>query len=848
LWGGLGASDDSDEDLIPENVGNDHLLGGAGYDTYLFHVGNGIDTVEDSGVVGEGNRIQFGTGITVSNLTFTEDETARTLTIQVGTSAADRLILKNFDPTGANGSLVVETLAFADGSTATLADLLGGTVNHAPTVGNALADQTVTEDTPFNIQVPANTFADEDTGDVLTYTAALVSGDALPTWLSFDTATRTFSGIPGDAQVGSLDLHVAATDTGDLTASDVFTLTVQNVNEAPTVVNPIADHTVLEGTPFSIQVPANTFADEDAIHGDTITYSSTQVDGNPLPSWLSFNPTDHTFSGMPDDAQVGGYDLRVTGTDIGSLTASGIFTLMVQNVNEAPIVANPLLDQSVQAGETFSFAVPTTTFTDPDAGDALTYSATLADGSALPIWLAFNGVTRTFSGVPSSSDVGILNLKVTATDTGSLGAGAVFSLSVISADQTLTGTAGNDVLAGGVGNDQLFGLAGNDTLVGGAGNDRLDGGIGSDAMTGGAGNDTYVVNATGDTVTEAANEGSDTAESSITYMLGVNVENLTLTGTAAINGTGNALNNVLIGNSAANTLRGGVGNDRLDGGLGSDTMAGGAGNDTYVVNQTGDVVTENLNEGTDTVESSITFALGSNLENLILTGIANINGGGSSANNALTGNSGHNTLSGGSGNDQASGGAGNDSLLGGSGNDVLDGGDGADTLDGGSGDDVLRGGAGNDTLSAGSGADQLMGGTGSDMLTGGSGNDLYSFDRGDGQDAITDTDSLNGNQDQLLFGTTINPLDLVIARQANDLRLTIHGTGDAVTIQNWYTAQTTNQIEDLQAGNGEHLLNTQVDQLIQSMASFSQQTGLTWDQAVDQRPQEVQTVLAASWH
>src|SRR5688572_19588624 len=76
LWGGAGAFDDSNEDLIPENVGNDHLLGGAGYDTYLFHVGDGIDTVEDSGVVGEGNRIQFGTGITVSDLTFTEDETA----------------------------------------------------------------------------------------------------------------------------------------------------------------------------------------------------------------------------------------------------------------------------------------------------------------------------------------------------------------------------------------------------------------------------------------------------------------------------------------------------------------------------------------------------------------------------------------------------------------------------------------------------------------------------------------------------------------------------------------------------------------------------------------------------
>jgi Ca2+-binding RTX toxin-like protein len=317
---------------------------------------------------------------------------------------------------------------------------------------------------------------------------------------------------------------------------------------------------------------------------------------------------------------------------------------------------------------------------------------------------------------------------------------------------------------------------------------------------------------------------------------------------------------------ANNTLSGGAGNDRLDGGAGSDTMTGGTGDDTYVVNQAGDVITENLNEGTDTVESSVSYTLGSNLENLMLTGTANLTGTGNTLNNIMIGNSGANAMDGGSGNDTLDGGAGNDTLQGGtaddtligglgddvlsagSGNDVLDGGDGADTLDGGSGDDIVRGGAGNDILSGGSGADQMTGGTGNDTLAGGAGNDLYNFARGDGQDTIGDSDPLQGNQDRLLFGTTINPLDLVIARQANDLRLTIHGTGNAITIQNWYTSAPTNQIEDLQAGNGQHLVNTQVDQLIQAMASFSQQTGLTWDQAIDQRPQDVQTVLAASWH
>src|SRR4029077_15383287 len=124
---------------------------------------------------------------------------------------------------------------------------------------------------------------------------------------------------------------------------------------------------------------------------------------------------------------------------------------------------------------------------------------------------------------------------------------------------------------------------------------------------------------TGDSVTENANEGIDTVQSTITYTLGANLENLTLTGTTAINGTGNTLDNILTGNSAANTLTGGAGNDILNGGAGADTLRGGTGNDTYVVDAAGDSVTENANEGTDMVQSSVTYTLGTNLENLTLT-------------------------------------------------------------------------------------------------------------------------------------------------------------------------------------------------------------------------------------
>ncbi len=258
------------------------------------------------------------------------------------------------------------------------------------------------------------------------------------------------------------------------------------------------------------------------------------------------------------------------------------------------------------------------------------------------------------------------------------------------------GGSGNDSIIGNQADNVLRGNAGNDLIAAGLGNDTLDGGTGNDEMLGGAGNDLYFVDTSGDIVTELADEGVDTVSSSISYALGANLENLTLTGTAT-NGTGNALDNVITGNGLDNILSGldgndilvgGIGNDLLDGGTGSDALTGGAGNDRYIVDTIGDSVTELASEGTDHVLSSIDYTLGANVENLALTGSA-LNGTGNELANVITGNALANWLNGGAGNDQLFGGAGSDHLFGGSGDDRLVGGDGVDYLTGGAGNDTF---------------------------------------------------------------------------------------------------------------------------------------------------------------
>ena len=232
--------------------------------------------------------------------------------------------------------------------------------------------------------------------------------------------------------------------------------------------------------------------------------------------------------------------------------------------------------------------------------------------------------------------------------------------------------------AGNTMNNVITGNDGNNNLVGNFGDDVLDGKGGVNFLYGDWGNDTYIVNSVNDHVSELYNGadagGNDTVMSSITYGLGAYIENLVLTGSASIGGSGNELNNVLTGNSGDNQLVGNGGNDTLDGGAGTNFLYGGAGDDTYYVNSVNDHVLEvqcGIDQGgNDTVISSINYVLGAYIENLVLTGSANLNGSGNSLDNHITGNDGNNQLAGLGGNDVLDGGAGVNYLYGGAGNDT----------------------------------------------------------------------------------------------------------------------------------------------------------------------------------
>lgn len=368
------------------------------------------------------------------------------------------------------------------------------------------------------------------------------------------------------------------------------------------------------------------------------------------------------------------------------------------------------------------------------------------------------------------------------------------SLSGTSGNDLLNGTADKDTISGLGGDDEIHGLEGNDSLNGGSGNDILygddgndilNGGIGIDTMLGGIGDDTYVVDNAGDLVIEGSSAGIDLVKASVTWELASDLENLTLTGVTAINGTGNSLANILIGNSASNIL---------DGLGGADRMKGGGGDDTYIVDNVGDVLVEGASAGTDLVKSSVSWKLGSNLENLILTASA-ANGTGNGLDNHITGNSAANILNGMAGADTMSGDAGDDTYV------VDNPGDLVVEASATGGTDLVKSsvsfalganlekltltgsaaidGTGNglDNVIVGNSAANIIdGGAGADKMTGLSGNDTYMVDNiGDRAIETSASGGMDLVESSVSFALGANVENLTLIGD-----LAINGTGNAL--------------------------------------------------------------------
>jgi uncharacterized delta-60 repeat protein len=216
--------------------------------------------------------------------------------------------------------------------------------NRPPVVENPIADQNATIGTVFSFVVPANTFSDPDVGDNPIYFATLGNDSALPSWLTFNPTTRTFSGTPPIGTAGSLILRVRATDKNGQLTTNNFNLNISGSatapNQAPVLANPIADQNATIGSVFNFTIPANAFSDPNS---DPLTYTSTLADGSntPLPSWLTFDANTRTFAGTPPTG-TGNLNLRVRATDNGGLSLADDFTLTIASSGGAGGGTTPL--------------------------------------------------------------------------------------------------------------------------------------------------------------------------------------------------------------------------------------------------------------------------------------------------------------------------------------------------------------------------------------------------------------------------------------------------------------------------------------------------------------------------
>jgi Ca2+-binding RTX toxin-like protein len=900
---GLGGDDtlygQDGNDVLDGGAGDDFLDGGAGNDTYLFGTGSGQDTVCDFSMpAGNIDTVRLANGIAPTDVTVSRDQNQNLyLSLNDGT---DRLTVQSWFY---NDNYKIEKVDFADGTSWNVADLLakssiGSNDNDflVGTDGNDTLSGFGGEDTLYgqggNDVLDGGAGNDNLQGGAGNDTYLFGTGSGYDTVVDYDTTAgnidtvRLADGVaPNDVTVTRYydNLYLSLNGGTDrLTLLGWFSSDAYKIEKvdfadgtswnASDIINMGATNGIdgLVGTDGNDTLRG--LGGDDSLYGQGGNDALDGGAGGDILEGGAGNDTldggvgnDSMHGGLGDDfyyvdnsgdvvtENVGeGNDSVVTGmsytldtlTNVENLqltgdaaingTGNSLDNFMIGNAGANVLSGGTGNDTILGGGGDDIFA-----FNRGDGADEIwisdgksgQYADTAQESLRFGTGIALNDLDIEKSGadlilsLSGGSDNVTLKDWVGATnrlDTIEFADGSRYAL----ADFNI-GTAGNDSLSGTSGDNIMFGGAGNDTLDGGAGNDSLVGGAGADSMRGGAGDDFYVVDDSNDVVTENAGEGTDCVFTSMNYTLGANVENLWMTGNTAVNGTGNSLDNFMIGNAGANVLGGGTGND---------TLVGGGGNDTFAFNR-GDGADEIwISDGksgqyADAAQETLRFGTGIALNDL------DIEKSGADLILSLSGSSDNVTLKDwvGATNrlDTISFNDGSHYALA----DFNIGTAGNDSLSGTSGDNIIFGGAGNDTLDGKAGNDTLIGGTG---------NDTYILGAGYGNDTIRENDATAGNTDTAQFLAGIANNQIWLQHVGNNLEVSVIGTPDKLTVENWYTSSAY-QVEQFKTADGKLLLNTQVETLVQAMAAFAPPTaGQT---TLPQNYQDaLAPVIAANWH
>ncbi|MCB0065837.1 MAG: hypothetical protein KDD77_01730 [Caldilineaceae bacterium] len=869
-------------DRLDGGAGNDYLQGDAGSDTYVFARGYGQDVVfnYDTGT-GKTDALEFGADILPSDIVVTRSSTDLVLSI-AGTT--DKVTVRSFFENDGNSAYALEQVRFADGTiwntAALLALAIAGNDTAQTLTGYATADvinglggNDVINGGDGNDTIDGGEGADSLSGN--NGNDVIVGGAGNDVIYAGDGDDRLDGGTGNDYLQGDAgsDTYVFARGYGQDVVNNYDTGTGKtdamefgaNILPVDIMLSRNGTDLVLSIAGTSDRVTVRSFFENDGNSPyalEQIRFANGTVWSKAAVLAMCLQGTagadtivgtasnDAIYAGAGNDSVSGGAGNDTIDGEAGADNLSG---------GDGNDVIFGGADNDYVYGNNGNDRLDGGTGNDYLQGDAGSDTYVFARGYGQDVVYNYDTGTGKTDALEFGADILPSDIVVTRSSTDLVlsiagtsdrvtvrsffdtdGNGGYALEQVRFADGTiwdkatvkLLAIAGNDTaqtLTGYATADVINGLGGNDVINGGDGNDTIDGGDGADSISGGNGNDLIS------------------------------------------GGTGN---DYVYGNNGNDRLDGGTGNDYLQGDAGSDTyvFARGYGQDVVYNYDTGTGKTDALEFGADILPSDIVITRSSTDLVLSIAGTADrvtvrsyfdTDGNGGYALEqvrfangtiwdkatvkllAIAGNDTAQTITGYASADVINAAGGNDYVSAGAGADTIDGGAGADTLYGGDGNDTINGGADNDYVYGDNGNDVLDGGAGNDYVSGGAGSDTYLFGRNSGVDTAYDYDTTAGNTDTARFDIGIAVDQLWFRHVGNNLEVSIIGTSDKFTIQNWYSGSAYH-IEQFRTADNHLLLDSQVENLVQAMAAFSPPaSGQT---TLPQKYQDaLNPVIAANW-